>query len=33
MLPYLLAVLAIAGAIGRSSPPLALGRPYRRGER
>ena len=32
MLPYLLAVLAIAGAIGRTTPPLTLGRPYRREE-
>jgi general nucleoside transport system permease protein len=30
MLPYLLAVLAIAGAIGRSSAPKHLGLPYRR---
>jgi len=32
MLPYVLAVLAIAGAIGRTTPPLTLGRPYRREE-
>jgi general nucleoside transport system permease protein len=32
MLPYILAVLAIAGAIGRTTPPLTLGRPYRREE-
>lgn len=31
MLPYLLAVLAIAGAIGRAKPPQSLGLPYRRG--
>jgi len=30
MLPYLLALLAIAGAIGRTSPPQHLGLPYRR---
>ncbi len=30
MLPYLLAVAAVAGAIGRTTPPQELGRPYRR---
>ena len=30
MLPYVLAVAAVAGAIGRASPPQQLGRPYRR---
>ncbi len=30
MAPYLLAVLAIAGAIGRTTPPQSLGQPYRR---
>lgn len=30
MLPYVLAVLAIAGAIGRTNPPQHLGIPYRR---
>lgn len=30
MLPYLLAVAAVAGAIGRTMPPQELGRPYRR---
>lgn len=31
MLPYVLAVLAIGGAIGRARPPQSLGSPYRRG--
>lgn len=30
MLPYLLAVAAVAGTIGRANPPQQLGRPYRR---
>lgn len=30
MLPYVLAVAAVAGAIGRASPPQQLGRPYHR---
>lgn len=32
MLPYLLAVAAVAGVIGRTSPPTQLGIPYRREE-
>lgn len=30
MLPYVLAVAAVAGAIGRANPPQQLGKPYRR---
>lgn len=29
MLPYVLAIAAVAGAIGRANPPQQLGRPYR----
>lgn len=32
MLPYLLAILAVAGLIGRTMPPTQLGIPYRREE-
>lgn len=31
MLPYLLALLAVAGAVGRQTPPAALTLPFRRG--
>jgi general nucleoside transport system permease protein len=27
-LPYLLTLIAVAGVIGRSIPPVAIGRPY-----
>jgi simple sugar transport system permease protein len=29
-LPYLLTLIAVAGVIGRSIPPAAIGRPYRK---
>lgn len=31
MLPYLIALVVLAGWVGRTVPPAALGRPYRRG--
>jgi simple sugar transport system permease protein len=31
MLPYLLALLAVAGAVGRQTPPAALTLPFQRG--
>src|SRR5262249_60478704 len=32
-LPYVLTIVAVAGLIGRSIPPAAVGRPYRKQER
>jgi ABC-type uncharacterized transport system permease subunit len=29
-LPYVLTLVAVAGLIGRSIPPAAVGRPYRK---
>jgi ABC-type uncharacterized transport system permease subunit len=29
-LPYVLTLIAVAGFIGRSIPPAAIGRPYRK---
>jgi simple sugar transport system permease protein len=33
MLPYLLTIVVVAGAVGRATPPAAVGVPYSRGER
>jgi simple sugar transport system permease protein len=33
MIPYIFTVIALAGVIGRATPPAASGKPFKKGER